>query len=323
MKNYKTVNQLLEHLEKDRHLILEEDSKNIFNFYRYGQVIDPYKDIMSKNILTGNVHIYEDGVTLNSFLSLMNVDEYISTKLTVYISHYEKMLKQFISEVVCNSMIKNGSSDCSDYSCFESIKQDDFSSPLDCFIPLNNEYDKKADLMLRETATYDARIRVIDKIIGFSQGRNTSELNYYVSDYYKSKRSIPFYILIGSLSFSNLIVLFEMFKKEIQFDFMKNQIGKTYIENKDIRALKGKHSVIRTIRNIIHHHEPLLPFLVRQEFLDFDTKKTSIRMLKNLYESSEGLNKIQISSDVDISIFKKLNNKKARKLAEIIDLIEK
>ena len=236
MKNYKSINQLLEHLEKDRHLILEEDSKNIFNFYRYGQVIDPYKDILSKNILTGNVHIYEDGVTLNSFLSLMNVDEYISTKLTVYISHYEKMLKQFISEVVCNSMIKNGSNDCSDYSCFESIKQDGFSSPLECFIPLNNEYDKKADIILREVATYDARIRVIDKIIGFSQGHNISELNYYVSDYYKSKRSIPFYILIGSLSFSNLIVLFEMFKKEIQFDFMKNRIGKTYIENKDIRA---------------------------------------------------------------------------------------
>ena len=322
MKKYKTKIELISHLENDRHLFLEEDSKSIFDVYRYGQIIDAYKDIVASSILSGNIHIYNDNVSLKTFINLLNMDEYFSIKLTIFISHYEKILKKYISDKVCASMVMAGSIDCCDYSLFEKMKEDDFVSSLDCFIPLNAEYNYDAKETLRKETTYNNRVRVIDKILGFVSGSNICELNYYVSDYYNEKQKIPFYILIGSLSFSNLIILFEMFDKEIQFEFLRTIVKKTHIENKDLNSLMGKHNVIRIIRNIIHHHEPLIPFLCKKGFIDLDTKIASIKMLLNIYETESNIAKLKIDSAVDFEINNLFTSKKAKKLSRFINILK-
>ena len=64
MKSYKTKEELLNHLKVDRHLELEESLIPIFDVYRYGQIIDAYKDILATNILSVyKVHVYEPDIT--------------------------------------------------------------------------------------------------------------------------------------------------------------------------------------------------------------------------------------------------------------------
>lgn len=322
MKPYKTKAELINHLEVDRHLRLEEEHKIFLDEYRYGHVIDAYKDILASSVLTGKIHVYNEKITLKTFTDLFSIDEYFSIKLTLYISNYEKMLKKFISDKVCESMVAAGSIDCCDYSFFEKAKEDAFHSYLNCFIPLNKEYDVHANEVLRRENTYNNRIRVINKILGFISGENSSELNYYASDYFNEKGVIPFYILIGSLSISNLIIIFEMLNKSIQFEFLSKVIRKNHIDDKDITSLMLKHNVIRIIRNIIHHHEPLIPFLCKREYIDFDTKISSIKILSSVYAKSCIKGKIVIKSDLDFSFINGLTSKKAQKLIRIVDLLK-
>ncbi len=252
----------------------------------------------------------------------MNIDEYISIKLISYISHYEKILKKYISDKVCECMVSNGSLDCCDYSFFETMKTNSMEIILDCFVLLDMQYNKNGKLELRDQNTYESRNRVIEKIIAFANGNQTSELNYYVSYYYSTKHSIPFYILIGSLTFTNLIVLFGMFNRDLQNDFIKNIHKKNFIGYDDVVSAKGKHDVIRRIRNIIHHHEPLIPYLCKNEYLGFEIKKAAIKLLKKVYEDNECLNKLIISSYANFEIIESLTSNSSKKLVAFINLIK-
>lgn len=300
MKNYKTKQELLDHLEKERNIVLEKELIPVFDVYRYGQIIDAYKEILASNILSAHkVHIYDASITLGSFVNMMYIDELFSVKLVAYISHYEKILKKYISDKVCESMVANGDNDCCNYTLLKDMKDNPDKSYLSCFISLNKEFDKSGKEVLRNQSTLESRERVIDKILDFASGKNSSELNYYVSDYYQAKHSIPFYILIGSLSFTNLTVLFEMLTADLQNDFIKKVHMKTVINPVDISSASGKHSVIRKIRNIIHHHEPLIPYLCKNEYNGFEIKKDAIRLLKKIYDNCEFSNKLEVKSTID------------------------
>ena len=231
-------------------------------------------------------------------------------------------MKKFVSDKICESMVGAGSLDCCDYTLFTKMKDDTGSSVLPCLIPIDHEYDARSSIVLRNPQTYENRIRVIDKIVDLSNGSKPSEFNYYVSEYYKRKHHVPFYILVGNLSLSNLIVLFEMFDKSIQFEFMKTFAHKQSTNEKDIRSFSLKNNVIRIVRNTIHHHEPIIPFLCKTEYIDFDTKKAAIKMLKTIYEKSRCIEKATIVSSFDFGILKKYSSKKAKKLIEIIDIVD-
>ena len=47
MKNYKTKQELLNHLEKERGIALDKELIPVFDVYRYGQIIDAYKEILA------------------------------------------------------------------------------------------------------------------------------------------------------------------------------------------------------------------------------------------------------------------------------------
>ena len=248
MKSYKTKEELLNHLKVDRHLNLEESLIPIFDVYRYGQVIDPYKDLLASSIGRNGVHIYDKDITLASFVNVMNIDEYLSIKLITYISHYEKILKKYISDKVCESMVSRGSLDCCDYTYFNEMKNHKTISILDCFLPIDKQYDRNGNLVIVDSNVLNSRVRVINKIYDFSNGYQINELNYYACDYFNTKQVIPFYILAGSLSFGNLVILFAMFKKELQIEFIKNIHGKVFIDSKDIFSTNLKHYVMKRIR---------------------------------------------------------------------------
>ena len=167
MKSYKIKEQLLNHLRTERNLTLEENLLPIFDTYRYGQVIDPYKEILASSIGRNKMHIYDKDITLGSFVNMMYIDELISVKLVAYISHYEKILKKYICDKVCKSFVLKGDSNCCNYSFFEEMKNDCNESSLDCFLPLNKEFNKDGEEVLRNSNTFESRIRVIEKIIDF------------------------------------------------------------------------------------------------------------------------------------------------------------
>ena len=253
---------------------------------------------------------------------MMYIDEYFSIKLITYISHYEKVLKKYISDKVCESMAIRGDASCCDYSVFEEIKENISNRVLKCFIPLEKQHDKDATLVFGTSYVYESRLRTIDKIIAFSKGKNNHELNYYCGDYFNEKGFLPFYILVGSLSITNLFVLFEMLTEDLQKGFIRSIHNKKYIEPSDLSTVSYKHFVIRKIRNIIHHHEPLLPYLCKKGSFGFETKKSAIKLLRDVYDKCEFSKTIEVNTTVDFQIVYKLKSKSSKKLAEFITLLK-
>lgn len=326
-KTYKTAKELRDHIVNDRNISVPEELDNIFGAVRYNNLIDAYKDIIALSTSRGGRYIYGESITINDFINLSNIDHFVSLKAISYIDRYEKKFKKFISDKICESMVKVGSLDCCDYTLFERMKSE-VTSPLDCFISTSYFY-KVSDtnplnmqLALADEKLVSSRIKTIDKIIDLAKGNTKSELNYYSKDYVDRKGTIPFYILVGNLSFSTLITLFELFNKNIQLEYMTGILKMNCVTEKDIKSLSTKHNILRIIRNTTHHHEPLIPFLVKTGYLDFNTKLISLKLLKDVYSSYHYFNNPEINLSYSIEPLKSYTSKKSKKVVDIVESIK-
>lgn len=321
-KPYKTKEELITHLVADRNVTIVDDRLDVFDFVRYSNLVDAFKEIIAINKSRGNYQ-YSISTSIDDFVSLHQLDEFISLKLISYIDGYEKQLKLFISNIVCESMVRAGSDDCCDYSLFAQ-SDEEIDSKLDCFISFHymHSSDEKNRLVIADDKTKNNRTKVIEKIVKLSSGQSNAELNYYSKDYISLKRCLPFYILISNLSFSNLIIIFEMFKESIQNSFMTSVLKMNVIHFNDIKSLSTKHNIIRIIRNATHHHEPIIPFLVKKDYLDFTSRLSSIQLIKTVHESNPYKGNISVKSDIDISPLDNYTSKQSKKLKQIVKLVK-
>ena len=325
-KVYKNASELKAHLINDRNVTVGDEYSDIFTSLRYKNVVDAYKDIIG--VFRNGIYEYPLNTTIEDFLFFVTADKWVSQKLFSYIDSYENQLKLFVSEKICLSMVKAGSLDCCDYTLFSRILTE-YEPPLDCFIPFQQRYVKKSnksDFVVSDLAALDlisARTKTIEKIQNLSSGVNAGELNFYAKEYFNKNHVIPFYILVGSLSFSNLIVLFELFKKDIQLEFMNNisKKGDLYKEE-DILSFSTRNNVIRILRNITHHHEPVIPFLVKKDFIDYNTKFSVIDMLKSIDGKESFVKKPNIDLCFDVTKIEKFISKKSKRIKSIIEKLK-
>lgn len=320
-KVFKTKKELLDHLVNDRKIAVPTDFYDVFDFARYNNLIDAYKDIVSLEKSRG-VYFYSSATSINDFINLHRIDEFVSLKLFSFIDGYENALKLFVSNRICESMVKAGSSDCCDYSLFK-LEVGAVDLKLDCFISPSYMFSNNPNskLVFADEKNSQNRDRVFDKIDKLASGLSKGELNYYSKDFFTSKGYLPFYILIGNLSFSNLITLFELFTEEIQLDFMRNVLKMDVVNFSDIKSLSTKHNIMRILRNATHHHEPVIPFLVKKEYLDFSSKKSSVELIKRVSEHNRYKAKIDFACKYDIEIIKTYKSKQSKKLIQILEII--
>ena len=322
-KQYKTKSELLSHLINERKIIVGDEYSDILNYVRYNNLIDAYKDIISTNNLRG-IHLYSPSTSIFDFVNISHINDYIAYRLIAFIDEYEKRLKLFVSDKICEAMVIAGSPNCCSYDLFDrTINEVD--PVLSCFISsryiYSNDVSKK--LIIANNHVVSNRERVINKIKDLSAGTSAAELNYYSRDYLSKNNELPFYILVSNLSFSNLTTLFEMFTESIQIEFMKEVLKMEVVTFADISSLSSKNNIIRIIRNSTHHHEPVVPFLLKKkDHLDFNTKVNVITLLKDVYVSNPHKAKLDVIYCHDEEMLDEYISKQAKKLKLILQKVK-
>lgn len=281
---YKSPKEIKEILINQKNIIFEEGfDENFFLSHDYTRFFNPFKDFICTNKGSGGKRVYGIKTDFNYLTKLNECDEYISMWFVKTIGLFEKKIKSLLSCEICNSMVLNGDLNCTDFSIFQEMLEDNYVSKLSCFYPLLKtiSFDGKETL---DCTNFDYRCKAFEKIQALINENEGTVLNSFCLEY-KEKHSgqLPFYILISSFSFSMLCALFNSLKIENRKRVYEKLFDKTESEISDVVKFSNSLSDLIAIRNITHHHEAVAPFVLRI-VSKFDILMLLVKHLKLLNE---------------------------------------
>lgn len=226
----------------------------------YTHLINPYKDLVATGLSPSGKRIYKNQTKLSYFFELKKCDEYISLNLISLIDRFEKKFKSALSYVVCSSFSAKGYDNCDKYEDIYKMDNNPLVQPISCLLPYSITIDNNG----RNNASNDtkAKDRIIEVIKKLESG-DSQKCNAFCSNYLSRHNCLPFYIMITAFSFSDLCYLFE----SLTFEARKKVYGcifnvRDYVYNDDVIDFTRKLSDIRTVRNITHHHEPIIAYII-------------------------------------------------------------
>jgi len=286
-KEYKNKEQQIKYLIENKNIDPLTLSTELFEYRSYVSLVNPYKEFVCKNKI-GETHIYDDPTDFSLFLNIAYIDDFISSRLNLYINAFEKHLKSFIASVYSEKMNKV-SRNCDDYATWELIKASGSTNLSlkifhDC-LPIGNDYDKKFTLICAEEEVISKRISVVSTILKLSS-TTTSSKNIIVNHYKANHFPVPFWIVVHELYLGDLLVLLGMLPIKEQVAFCEKLSNKTLNYN-EARSMITRMTCIKNMRNIINHYEPIVPyFLGCVNDNSLEQVKKSIQLLMIHYENS-------------------------------------
>lgn len=283
IKTYKSIDEMVEYLYKSKRIIVDDEDKHYFSERNYISMINPYKQFFSTGRNNKGKLIYKKEHNFKELINIIKIDDEFSKLMYEKIGLFEKKLKVVVFNEMCLKYVN--CEDCSkDKTCTIYLKEiKDFlengvTCPRFCgnyfYIYekiARNSTDKKND-----TYNLERKRDLLEHIyqIGKEEHINGSKLDeiekcknklvlHYLS---KETKKVPLWIIPNALTLGELQTLFLMLDTVSQKRIvaaMKNS-NKLKIDNKDIISFSGHIELIRQMRNIINHYEPLLPFLISE-----------------------------------------------------------
>lgn len=257
MKNskiYVELKDLKDMLKKDKNISSINDK--IFMECSYVSLINPYKDYLCIN--NNGIHReYPKDLEFKEFKQLARIDDFLSSRIDMYIKFFEQSLKAYLTNVLCDKMKSLGNDTCDDYLLFQEL-----------LINSNNQFDmlnvfyryKNTTVILADPLIVKKNIEVIEKIIRI--GTKKEYLNNYLYNHYKNEyNTIPLWVVLHQLTLGELQSVFNMLKIKDRVLFVE-KIYNQRKNNSFISKFSNKINYIRLLRNIINHYEPLIPFII-------------------------------------------------------------
>ncbi|MEG0958085.1 MAG: Abi family protein [Erysipelotrichaceae bacterium] len=333
-KTYKTVDEQIKYLKSHKKILISDEQANAFRERGYSSIINPYKEFFSYGRDEKNCHIYNDVTQFSEIIALISIDDRLCQILYSLIGVFEKKFKRVLFNEICLKYANHNE----DLPCISYINeiekyQSSFSDedlPRFC---RNIKYRiKKGEGYVEDLYAYEKRLPILNKLrelgTGFKADGQSSEekKNKLIAHYLKKQPIVPLWIIPNGLSLGEFNLLFLILDKESQI----NIIGAFYdlnikkIDTNKILAFSGLLEMIRKMRNIINHYEPLYP-LIYNETKDFkkieeSSIKHSFDLLISTYEDSVFPKKIADKLDVKENNF---NSKHLRTLKLIDELIKR
>lgn len=94
-KIYKTVDEQIEYLRKNKKIIVRDEYKYIFNKRSYSSLINPYKEFFSFGKNKEGKHIYVKEIDFEEILKIIEIDEMFSSVMYSYIGAFERSSNMF------------------------------------------------------------------------------------------------------------------------------------------------------------------------------------------------------------------------------------
>ncbi len=273
-KEYKNIEDQIEYIIKEKNI--DSDSINLKLFYErsYISIINPYKDFICINKDPNTrIHIYREKTNFNDFKKLIDIDDYISTKLSFLISLFEKRLKQFIAQILSEKMLVD-SIHCDNYQQFKKLLK---FIPSDKILNDTNTINIKCphaiydfidlDKVLNDTGTVYIQAEkniVKNRKIAISEilkigSKNSKSYNLLITHYQQFHKPLPIWTVVHGLNLGQLLTIFNMLNKIDRTKFL-DQVIERRSRTIDIAKISKKIEIMREIRNIVNHYEPILPF---------------------------------------------------------------
>lgn len=236
--------------------------------------VNPYKEFFSYGKNEKGKYIYVKDTDFEDILKINKIDEEFCTAMYSYIGTFEKKFKTVLFNEIC---LKYINCDNPDYTCTsyvdeidEFVKTGDMNKlPRFC---VNFPYTLTKKGYLKDTYDInkkkDVLIHIKELGIGFKEdGTKIDKTNKLIAHYLKKQNIVPLWVIPNALTLGELKILFSMLDSKSQ----KNIVGKFYefkenrkIEINDVINFSGTIELIRRIRNIVNHYEPIFPLLIAE-----------------------------------------------------------
>lgn len=298
MKEFKTLIDQRNHLIESKNIIEDDKIISVLEERTYVSIINSFKNffVIEKD---NNKHIYHDRVNIDEYISLAKLDDEISNKLHLLIGYFEKRLKNSLAFEYSKYFSEEGDRNCITYiDLFTNLldNQDDVEILNKLGLKdLLKKYKLKISRELSNVSDTELeyRIRLIKNIIEIGKGKQRGKQEI-VRHYQDKSHFVPLWLIVHELTMGEILELIEMLNVDIRSRIYYNFHGN--LKRYDVNRFFNNAQHIKDVRNIISHHEPLLPSLKRK---NFGTIKKVVEILKENYRKSI----IKDGEEIDLNKF--------------------
>lgn len=340
-KTYKSVDEQIEYLKTKKKIVVENEQKCALCERNYSSIINPYKEFFSKGRDGFGNHIYNNEINFKEILELIKFDDMLCEYLYSFIGIFEKKFKNILFNEICLKYV-NPEKRKIDRNCIEYIAEIDnyLLTGIDADIPRfckNIKYTiKKNQGYIQDLYAYEKRLTFLNKLrelgTGFQSCGIPSEekKNKLIAHYISNQKIAPLWVLPNALSLGEFHALFLMLDKKSQSNIISSfySLAPNKIDTNKINSFSGLVEIIRRIRNIINHYEPIYPFIYNEikniKKLENSQMRAAFDLLKTTYKTSAftDLSDFDFKFNLEIHIQPcNFNHKHMRTLNFIINML--
>lgn len=295
-KTYKTVDEQIEYLKENKKIIVPEEYRYTLVEQNYVSLINAYKEFFACGLKGPKQdHVYKNVTRIEQILEIFELDKNIEQVLYELIGDFERHLKNVLIQELCTKYTESSSPDEeNDVYCISYIQEIEafyneiikYDSTDEVFNALENglsikelnipKFCKNIFMELRSGKyiynrdLFVSRFSLIQKIYFYGGGKNIENpnkcesKNELIRHYIKTQKYVPMWVLPNALTFGELQILFTMLDSYSQqhiisklLDYDSNRIRLNYIN-----VFSSYLEIIRNLRNIVNHYEPIIPYFI-------------------------------------------------------------
>lgn len=262
MKKFKTTTEQKEYLIKNKKLKDEEIIIDILKERPYASIINPYKKFFYTSIID-DVHCYETATSIIDYYKLANFDDLVAKELHYKIGVFERRIKGAFAYVLSSIMKTLGDETATMYiKVFDDIDNSIEEFKLLGFNDYNYTYNRsEKELKVENENTKQYRKTLLKNIADLNDGKKKQ--NNLFKKYINGNIPIPFWLVVHTMSIGELLSLYQMLSKETRNDILDylNTSLKKQIYKDTIFKFEDDLNIIKDLRNIVNHYEPLFEFI--------------------------------------------------------------
>lgn len=273
-KLFKTIDEQIEYLKDNKKIIVKEEQKCVFEERSYSSLINPYKEFFSYGKNDNGKFIYKNEVDFEEILKIIKIDEEFSAMLYTYIGVFEKKFKTVLFNEICSKYLEGDTIDptCTSYvNEIELFLNDEKVENLPRFCK-NYLVKLSKNGYAEDIYDIEKKKNLLIRLINIGTGKKGEGIlieksNLLIEHYLKMQNIAPLWIVPNALTLGELNILFSMLdsmtQKKIIFSFY-NDVSFEKISLDKILKFSGIVELIRRMRNVVNHYEPIFPFLVTE-----------------------------------------------------------
>ncbi len=328
-KEYKTVDEMIDYLRENKRIIVSDEYRKVFEERSYISLINPYKEFFSYGRNEKGEHIYPVDTDFEKIMTLVKIDDIFCEILYRFIGTFEKKFKNILFNEICLKYVD----ECDEKECISYVCEIEKFLATGCYedLPrfcLNYRYTatKKNGYVLDNFQEERRKALLVHiKEIGTGKSEDGSLVdisNKLILHYINIQNIVPLWVVPNALTLGELTALYTMLdsfsqRRIIMKMYSIEELAK--VDFKKIVSFCGQLEMIRRMRNIVNHYEPIFPLFINDLKNTKKIKSSQISAVMDLLESNYNESSFSEFTLKEIDTERNAYNSKSLKIFEYIN----